>query len=79
MGFFLFLKRVLAIMGSVIVTLRKLPDQGVLSYTLYGGTAVVLFYMVFAHMWATVSSFDHYVVLLEHAAIYAEERASLKN
>lgn len=66
---------VLAIMGTVGVTLLKLPDQGVLSYTLYGGTVVVvLFYMVFAHMWATVSSYEHHVVLLEHAAQHAQER-----
>lgn len=70
---------VLAIMGSVALTLLKLPDQGVLSYSLYGGTVVVVFfYMVFAHMWATVSSYEHHAVLLEHAAQHALERANLK-
>lgn len=68
---------VLAIVGSVGVTLLKLPDQGALSYALYSGTAVVvLFYMVFAHMWATVSSYEHHVVLLEHAARHAQQRAN---
>ena len=69
---------VLAIIGSVIVTLIKLPDQGRLSYTLYAGTVVgVFFYMIFAHMWATVSSYEHHVVLLEHAAQHASERIAL--
>jgi hypothetical protein len=70
---------VLAIIGSVTVALIKLPDQGRLSYTLYAGTVVgVFFYMVFAHMWATVSSYEHHVVLLEHAAQHAQERANSK-
>lgn len=70
---------VLAIIGSVTVVLIKLPDQGRLSYTLYAGTVVgVFFYMVFAHMWATVSSYEHHVVLLEHAAQHALERANTK-